>query len=104
MNQVNQSLTVSDGEIFMQVQVVIPSMNQVNQSWLFVFLMSHGGVVIPSMNQVNQSLVRDLHNEISAISRNPFNESGQSIVEMVELISPNIKVVIPSMNQVNQSS
>ena len=38
-------------------------------------------VVIPSMNQVNQSLVEDggKFYFVEDFSRNPFNESGQSI-------------------------
>ena len=61
-------------------------------------------VVIPSMNQVNQSRAVAINRILMAVSRNPFNESGQSIAELKELMSdPKIRVVIPSMNQVNQS-
>ena len=57
------------------------------------------------MNQVNQSTQETVvRPNITADSRNPFNESGQSISELKELLADPKIVVIPSMNQVNQST
>ena len=58
------------------------------------------------MNQVNQSEGKNMKESITYGSRNPFNESGQSIITPPDPSFQKRKtngVVIPSMNQVNQS-